>query len=111
MLVLSWCQTSIGVSNLHACAMLVQVEIIANDQGNRITPSYVAFSDAERLVGDAAKNQAFILTRFLVVFIQEAFMLCYGCQQIYIAVLRVSPTKSFQSMQLSLTLLHKNFKT
>lgn len=37
-----------------------RVEIIPNDQGNRTTPSYVAFTDTERLVGDSAKNQVSI---------------------------------------------------
>ncbi|KAL4382037.1 hypothetical protein AHAS_Ahas04G0193400 [Arachis hypogaea] len=35
-----------------------RAEIIVNDQGNRTTPSFVAFTDTQRLIGDAAKNQA-----------------------------------------------------
>ena len=39
------------------------VEIIANEQGNRTTPSYVAFTDKERLVGVSAKNQVSMNTK------------------------------------------------
>ena len=35
-----------------------RIEIIANDQGNHMTPSYVTFTDKTRLIGNAAKNQA-----------------------------------------------------
>ena len=67
-----------------------RVEIIANDQGNRITPSYVAFSQdsGERLIGDAAKNQV-AMNPENTVFGQFAFeYFCFTLQFCFVCSLK-----------------------
>ena len=60
-----------------------RVEIIANNQGNRTTPSYVSFSDNERLIGDAAKNQ--VAMNPVNTYIVYIFLLASACLSLTIS--------------------------
>jgi L1 cell adhesion molecule like protein len=66
----------IDLGTTYSCVGVWQndrVEIIANDQGNRTTPSFVAFTDTERLIGDAAKNQVAVSIFELFYFLKRLY--------------------------------------
>lgn len=79
----------IDLGTTYSCVAVWQhdhVEIIVNDQGNRTTPSHVAFNDTETLVGDAAFNQV-IRNPVNSIFGKFNFALCTS-RQIFFLFLR-----------------------
>ncbi|KAI3828763.1 hypothetical protein L1987_02873 [Smallanthus sonchifolius] len=88
------------------------VEIIANDQGNRITPSWVAFTDSERLIGEAAKNQASVNAERTVFDVKRLIGRKYGLI-IFLCVVKLKEgdTKVFSPEEISAMILTKMKET
>lgn len=83
----------IDLGTTYSCVGVWQhdrVEIIANDQGNRTTPSYVGFTDTERLIGDAAKNQVAMNPTNTVFGIFSNKLFLYITLHVYVWIIYVS---------------------
>merc|ERR1712054_705757 len=110
----------IDLGTTYSCVGVMKggsVEIIANDQGNRITPSYVAFTDSERLIGDAAKNQATTNPVRTVYDVKRLIGRKFSDKEVkkdmkpYISVEDSEGTKTFSPEEISAMILHKMKET